>query len=86
MKAIASPREFFHVVHFEGKMRQVRPHHHRSALVELAELNFFFAGWRFQKNKLRAATRNVAANLLQAEDVFIERDRLLQIGHAVTSM
>ena len=80
------PRELFEIIHLEGEMSQVRPDDYGSALIELAELDFFIAFRRSQKNKLRTAARGVAASLLQSEDVLVKCDRFFQIGHAITSV
>src|SRR6266446_3704599 len=76
-------REFVEIVHFESEMCQIGSHRHRAALIEFAEFNFFFAAGRFEKNQLRAAAGSMPAKLLESENVFVKRDRLLQIGHAV---
>ena len=80
------PRELFEIIHLEGEMGHVRPDDYGSALIELAELDFFIAFRRSQKNKLRTAARGVAASLLQSEDVLVKCDRFFQIGHAITSV
>src|SRR6266513_4922925 len=51
--------EFFQIVHFKGKMGQVRSNHYWTAFIILATLDLFFALGRFKKNELRAAPRGV---------------------------
>src|SRR2546422_3538116 len=79
-------RELFQVVHFKCQMREVRTNHDRPALIEFANLNLLFALGGFQENELRAATGCLAVQLLEPEDIFIERDRFFQILHAITGV
>jgi len=79
-------REFVEIVHFESEMCQIGPNYDRAALIEFAKFDFLLALGRFQKNQLRAAAGSMPAKLLESENVFVKRDRLLQIGHAVTSV
>src|SRR5437660_3887236 len=76
-------REFIQIVHFEGKMGEIRTDYDRSALVEFVNFNFLLALWRFEKNQLRPAPGRVAANFLQPKNVFIKRDRFLQVLHPI---
>src|ERR1041384_98228 len=57
-------RELLQVVDFEGEMSQIRSNDHGAALVEFAQLNFFVAVRRLEKDKLRTAAGGVAPNLL----------------------
>jgi hypothetical protein len=68
-------RELVQIFYFKSKMRQVWADDDRSALVKFADLNFFVAARRFQKNKLRAAPRSVTPNLLQPQNIPVERNR-----------
>jgi len=79
-------REFFEVVDLKGQMRQVRANHDRAARIEFAKLNLFVALRRLKENELRAATRGVPANFPKPENIFIKRDRLLQIGDSISSV
>lgn len=76
-------RERFKVVHFESEMGQVRPHHYRAALVELADLDFLIAARRLEKNELGAAAGRVPARFLEPEDVPIKGDRFFQVCYAI---
>jgi len=76
-------RELVQIFYFKSKVRQVRTDDDRSAPVKFADLNFFVAARRFQKHELRTAPRSVAANLLQAQNIPVERDRFLQIVYAI---
>jgi hypothetical protein len=65
-------RELIQVVHLKREMGEVGSNHNRPAFVEFANLNFLVAIGRFQKHELRTATRRLAANLFETEDIFIK--------------
>src|SRR6266403_1913166 len=75
--------EFLQIVHFKREMSQIRTYHHRAALVEFADLDFFFAFGGFEKNELRSPSGRMTPGFLQSEHVFVKRHRLLQIVHPV---
>src|SRR5262245_58391216 len=75
--------EFVQVVDLKSQVRKVRTDNNRAAPVEFAYLNFLIAAWCFQKDEVRAAPGSVAANLLKAENVLVERNRLLQVVYAI---
>src|SRR5215467_10751685 len=75
--------ELVHVLDFKSKMRQIGADYYWSTSVKFADLNFFVASRCFQKDELRTAPRCVASNLLQPQNIPVERDRLFQIVHAV---
>src|SRR4029453_1729086 len=79
-------REFLDVIDLEGEMSQIRSDHHRTAIVEFANLDFHIASRRFQEDKLRTAARGMAANFFQTEYIPIERNRLFQVSHAIACM
>jgi len=76
-------RELVQIFYFKSKVRQVWTDDDRSALVKFAKLNFLIAARRFQKNELRTAPRSVTPNLLQPQNILIERDRFFQVVYAV---
>src|SRR5437588_12452679 len=77
-------RERLDVVDFKGEMSEIRPDHHRPALIELTNLDFFVAARSFKKDELRAAARRVPATFLQAEHVPIKGNGLFSIRNAAT--
>src|ERR1700730_18125619 len=81
-----SASEFIQIIDLESQMRQIGTDHDRPAFVELADLNFLLALWRFEENKLRTAPGSMPANFLETQHVLVEGDRLLQGGHAVASV
>ena len=74
------------ILDLEGQVRDVGAHIDGAAGVELANLDFFLAPWRLEKDQLRAPRRGVAAGLLQAEDIAIKGGRFLQIGDSIAGM
>lgn len=72
-------REFFHVLDLEREMSQIRTNLNRTALIEFAELDFFFASGRLKKDQLRSAAGGMTPNLLQSENVPVEGHCLFQI-------
>src|SRR4051794_25457017 len=77
------PGERFKVVHLESEMSQVRPYHYRTALVELADLNFLVAPWRLEENQLRAAPGSVPARLFQSKNITVKCHGPVQIRDAI---
>ena len=78
--------EFIQIIHLKREVGQIWPNHDWAALIILAKLDLFLALGRFEKNELRAAPGSVPSYFLQTENVSIKRDRLFQIGYAITGM
>jgi len=79
-------REFCQIIHLKCEMGQIRPDDDRAALVIFADLDLFFASRSLEENQLRSASGGVPPCFLQAKDVSVKRDRLLQIGYAITGV
>src|SRR6266496_1988455 len=77
-------RELLKIVHFKCEMRKVWADHDRPALVKFTNLNLLVAVRCFQKHELRPAPGSVTTELLESQNILVERNRFLQILYAIS--
>ena len=78
------PSEVLKAVHIESEVSQIRLYPHWTSGRELAQLDHFLAGGRFQENEFRTARRLVPAHLFESEDVLIEQHGFFKVVHAIS--
>src|SRR6266496_309829 len=76
--------ETFQIVHFKREMSKVGPDHYRPALVKFTNLNLLVAVGCFQKHELRPAPGSVTTELLESQNILVERNRFLQVLYAIS--
>jgi hypothetical protein len=75
--------KFVEACDFKGEVREVGLDFYGFTFWEMANLDFFVAFWRFEKNEFRAARRFVPANFFEAENLAIKFHRAFEIVHAI---
>ncbi len=78
--------ESFDIFDLEAEVGQIRTDLHRSAFVELANLDFLLAVWSLEKYQLRSARTFRAACYFKTEYVTVKADCLLEIRDAVAGV